>query len=173
MSISSVSVRIRPVIANPGTEESSWLHNSSNVRPLSSAELAVSTASTNLSRLREPQPERRAANRAVSMSNPALVKSLDELIPCGEWRKKLEEAERRGATSDERKMILVDAFGESLAKIGGYNYVAETTVLKPVSDRPFLYSFATRRVTPQASKSFVIASFGPCTNKLRPERRPK
>jgi three-Cys-motif partner protein len=84
-------------------------------------------------------------NRAVSMSNPALTRSLDELIPYGDWRKKLEEAERRGATSDDRKMILVDAFGESLAKIGDYNYVAETTVLKPLSDRPlYCLCYATR-----------------------------
>ena len=61
---------------------------------------------------------------------------VDELIPYGDWRKKLEEAERCATTSDDRKMILVDAFGESLAKIGDYNYVAETTVLKPRSDRP-------------------------------------
>lgn len=74
-------------------------------------------------------------NRAVSMSNPALAKGLTELIPHGDWRKKLAEAERLGTTSNDRKAILVDAFGESLAKVGGFQYVAETTVLKPLSDR--------------------------------------
>jgi three-Cys-motif partner protein len=84
-------------------------------------------------------------NRAVSISNPALTKGLDELIPHGDWRKKLEEAEQRGATSDDRKTILVDAFSESLAKIGNYKYVAETTVLKPLSDRPlYCLCYATR-----------------------------
>ena len=82
-------------------------------------------------------------NRAASMKDCAA--GLDELIPYGDWRKKLEEAENRGATSDVRKTILVDAFGESLAKIGGYDFVAETTVLRPLSDRAlYCLCYATR-----------------------------
>jgi three-Cys-motif partner protein len=84
-------------------------------------------------------------NRAASMKEPAIEQGVDELIPYGNWRKKLEEAERRGATSDDRKTILVDAFSESLAKIGSYKYVAETTVLKPLSDRAlYCLCYATR-----------------------------
>jgi three-Cys-motif partner protein len=84
-------------------------------------------------------------NRAASMKDVAIETGLDELIPYGNWRKKLEEAERKGATPEDRKAILVDAFGESLAKIGAYDYVAETTVLRPLSDRPlYCLCYATR-----------------------------
>jgi three-Cys-motif partner protein len=85
-------------------------------------------------------------NRAASMQNSAA--GLDELIPYGNWRRKLEEAETRGATSEVRKAILVDAFGESLAKLGGYDFVAETTVLRPLSDRAlYCLCYATRHPT--------------------------
>lgn len=85
-------------------------------------------------------------NRAASMQNSAA--GLDELIPYGNWRSKLEEAETRGATSEVRKAILVDAFGESLAKLGGYDFVAETTVLRPLSDRAlYCLCYATRHPT--------------------------
>jgi three-Cys-motif partner protein len=84
-------------------------------------------------------------NRAASMKEPAIAQGVDELIPYGDWREKLEQAEQRGATSEDRKTIIVDAFGESLAKIGSYNYVAETTVLRPLSDRAlYCLCYATR-----------------------------
>ncbi len=84
-------------------------------------------------------------NRAVSMKEPAIEQGVDELIPFGDWRKKLEEAEKRGATAESRKSIIVDAFGESLAKIGSYNFVAETTVLRPLSNRAlYCLCYATR-----------------------------
>jgi three-Cys-motif partner protein len=84
-------------------------------------------------------------NRAASMKEPAIEQGVDELIPYGDWRKKLEEAELRGATSEDRKTIIVEAFGESLARVGSYNYVAETTVLKPLSDRAlYCLCYATR-----------------------------
>ena len=84
-------------------------------------------------------------NRAVSIRDPAIAQSIDELIPYGEWRKKLEEAEQLGATSEERKSIIVEAFGESLAKIGSFNYVAETTILRPLKDRAlYCLCYATR-----------------------------
>jgi three-Cys-motif partner protein len=84
-------------------------------------------------------------NRAASMKEPAIEAGVDELIPYGDWRKKLEYAEKRGATSEDRKTILVDAFGESLAKVGAYDYVAETTVLRPLSDRAlYCLCYATR-----------------------------
>src|SRR5581483_5237810 len=92
-------------------------------------------------------------NRAASMKEPAIEQGVDELIPYGDWRAKLEHAERGGATSNDRKKILVDAFSESLATIGSYTYVAETTVLRPVSDRAlYCLCYATRH--PEGIKTF-------------------
>lgn len=85
-------------------------------------------------------------NRAASMSDPAVVAGLNELIPFGAWRSKLEEAERSGhVTPGDRKAILVEAFGRSLQQLGNYDYVAETTILRPLKDR-ILYClfYATR-----------------------------
>jgi three-Cys-motif partner protein len=86
-------------------------------------------------------------NRAASIKDPAVISGLDELIPYGNWRAKLDEAERTsdGLTPDQRKAILVDAFAESLAQLGNYKYVAETTILRPVSDRTlYCLFYATR-----------------------------
>ena len=64
----------------------------------------------------------------------------------GELRSKLRKsAEASGLTSDERKAILVEAFASNLAHYGNYDYVAETTVLRPVKDRPlYCLFYATR-----------------------------
>jgi three-Cys-motif partner protein len=87
-------------------------------------------------------------NRAASIKDPAVVSGLDGLIPYGDWRAKLDEAERGrlgGLNPDERKVILVDAFAGCLAQLGGYQYVAETTVLRPLKDRPlYCLFYATR-----------------------------
>lgn len=87
-------------------------------------------------------------NRAASIKDHAVVSGLDELIPYGNWRSKLDEVERTrpdGSSSEERKAILVDAFGESLVQLGKYRYVAETTVLRPLKDRPlYCLFYATR-----------------------------
>jgi three-Cys-motif partner protein len=86
-------------------------------------------------------------NRAASITDPAVVSGLDELIPYGNWRGKLDEAERRsgGLTPEERKAVLVDAFSVSLTDLGRYEYVAETTLLRPVRDRPlYCLFYATR-----------------------------
>jgi hypothetical protein len=60
----------------------------------------------------------------------------------------LKDAEQQSGslpTSDERKAILAGAFSESLRQIGGYQYVAETTVLRPLRDRPlYCLFYATR-----------------------------
>lgn len=67
-------------------------------------------------------------NRAASMRDPTVATGLDELIPYGDWRSKLEDAERSGSvTPGERKAVLVEAFGQSLKQLGNYDYVAETT----------------------------------------------
>jgi hypothetical protein len=86
-------------------------------------------------------------NRAASMSAPATVAGLNELLPVGRWRENLA---RVGAGIGEdrataRKTILIDAFREVLRKLGDYRYVAEVPVLRPVRDR-LLYSlvYATR-----------------------------
>lgn len=90
-------------------------------------------------------------NRAASIRDPTVVSGLDELIPYGDWRAKLETAERTrsgGLTPDERKVILVDGFASCLAEFGDYRYVAETTVLRPVRDRPlYCLFYATRHPT--------------------------
>ncbi len=86
-------------------------------------------------------------NRAASIKDPTVLGGLEELIPHGNWRTRLETAERtsRGLTPDQRKAILVDAFAESLAQLGKYKYVAETTVLRPLKDRPlYCLFYATR-----------------------------
>jgi three-Cys-motif partner protein len=90
-------------------------------------------------------------NRAVSIKDPTVISGVNELIPYGDWRAKLDEAERAspgGLTSEERKAILVDAFAKSLAQLGNYQYVAETTVLRPLRDRPlYCLFYATRHDT--------------------------
>jgi len=90
-------------------------------------------------------------NRAACITDPAIASKLDELIPYGDWRARLDTAERDhpcGLTSDQRKAIFVEAFAESLARLGNYEYVAETTVLRPVKDRPlYCLFYATRHPT--------------------------
>jgi three-Cys-motif partner protein len=87
-------------------------------------------------------------NRAASITEPLVVAGLDELIPSGNWRNTLEEAERArpgGLSSEERKAILVEAFAYNLRQFGNYEYVAETTVLRPVRNRPlYCLFYATR-----------------------------
>jgi len=83
-------------------------------------------------------------NRAASMKDEKLVTGLNELMPFGDWREKLESA----TTSDERKAVLTDAFSKSLLQLGQYKYICETEILRPTKDRP-LYSlfYATRHDT--------------------------
>jgi hypothetical protein len=87
-------------------------------------------------------------NRAAGIKEPQVVAGLNELIPHGDWRSTLDAAERihsSGLSTDERKVILVDAFASNLAHFGNYRYVAETTVLRPVKDRPlYCLFYATR-----------------------------
>jgi three-Cys-motif partner protein len=87
-------------------------------------------------------------NRAASIRDPAVFAGLNELIPFGDWRQRLEAAERDSASPDVRKSILVEAFADCLASVGQYRYVAETTVLRPVKDRPlYCLFYATRHPT--------------------------
>jgi len=90
-------------------------------------------------------------NRAASIKDPIVVNGLDELIPYGNWRSRLDEAELAhlgNLTSDQRKAILVDAFAGCLSQLGRYEYVAETTVLRPLKDRPlYCLFYATRHRT--------------------------
>jgi three-Cys-motif partner protein len=87
-------------------------------------------------------------NRAVNIGDASIVAGLNELIPHGDWRSKITEAETQGggnATPDARKRVLVGAFTESLAKLGNYRFVAETTILRPLKDRPlYCLCYATR-----------------------------
>jgi three-Cys-motif partner protein len=86
-------------------------------------------------------------NRAASIKDPTVISGLEELIPHGDWRTKLEKAERTSGalTPEQRKTLLADAFAESLSHLGKYKYVAETTVLRPLKDRPlYCLFYATR-----------------------------
>lgn len=86
-------------------------------------------------------------NRAASIDDPTITSGLDELIPHGDWRTRLRDTEHSADKLDsaKRKDILVSAFTESLALIGKYPYVAETTILRPLSDRPlYCLCYATR-----------------------------
>ncbi|MGD1035911.1 MAG: three-Cys-motif partner protein TcmP [Roseiarcus sp.] len=85
-------------------------------------------------------------NRAASMKDSAIVRAVDELVPFGDFRGRIEKLEQKGrVTSDERKTVLVEAFGESLARLGNFKYVAETTVLRPLKDRPLYCLFYASR----------------------------
>ncbi len=90
-------------------------------------------------------------NRAASIKDPVVVAGLDELMPYGNWRARLAAAEAstpEGLSPDERKGVLVEAFASNLAHFGDYKYVAETTVLRPVKDRPlYCLFYATRHET--------------------------
>ena len=62
-------------------------------------------------------------NRAVNISDANIVAGLNELIPYGDWRGKIMEAETQGAgnlTPEARKTVVVGAFTESLGKLGNY-----------------------------------------------------
>jgi hypothetical protein len=87
-------------------------------------------------------------NRAASMSEPNTVAGLDELMPHGNWRARLAEAERsagRPLAPDERKDILISAFSGNLAQIGGYEYVVPTEILRPLKNRTlYCLFYATR-----------------------------
>jgi three-Cys-motif partner protein len=87
-------------------------------------------------------------NRAVNISDAHIVAGLKELIPHGDWRSKISEAETQGGgnlTPEGRKTVLVGAFTESLAKLGNYRFVAETTILRPLKNRPlYCLCYATR-----------------------------
>jgi three-Cys-motif partner protein len=78
-------------------------------------------------------------NRAASMGEH-VTRGLDELMPGSNWQQRLHDAEatfgRHSLSGDDRKEVLVGAFEDSLKQIGGYAYVAELTVLRPLKDRP-------------------------------------
>ncbi len=90
-------------------------------------------------------------NRATGIREPVIIGGLDELMPYGDWRAKFSEAENiaraqnRDLTPSERKTILVDIFSMCLSQLGKYEYVAETTVLRSLKDRPlYCLFYATR-----------------------------
>lgn len=88
-------------------------------------------------------------NRAASITEPKIVAGLDALIPHGEWRQRLSQGSKSRSSpggQDARKTILIEGFSETLARIGGYKYVAETPILRPLKDRT-LYAliYATRK----------------------------
>jgi three-Cys-motif partner protein len=101
-------------------------------------------------------------NRAASMTEPATVAGLDELMPRGDWRARLAEAERgaqQSLTPEQRKNILIGAFTENLAQIGDYQYVVPTEILRPLMNRTlYCLFYATRHES-------GIAAFRECQTK--------
>jgi len=83
-------------------------------------------------------------NRAAYINDPAITKGLNELITAPNWRQKIIDASE--SSTEERKRILVEAFSSTIAQIGGFEYVADTTIFRPIKDQP-LYSliYATRK----------------------------
>lgn len=85
-------------------------------------------------------------NRAANIKDLAIVRSVDELVPFGDFRTRIDELEKRGHVSSEvRKVVLVEAFAESLRRLGDFKYVVETTVLRPLKDRPLYCLFYASR----------------------------
>jgi three-Cys-motif partner protein len=87
-------------------------------------------------------------NRAASMSSTDIVGGLDELLPAQGWRAALEEVDLRYPERDRpamRRKILIDTFRRVLADQGGYGFVAETPVMRPLKNS-MLYAlvYATR-----------------------------
>lgn len=74
-------------------------------------------------------------NRFVSHPNPAVLETMNRLIPGAAWRDNLDVARAEGASPEEREAILVDAFGHALRKAGQFNFVTSLVVQKPLSDR--------------------------------------
>lgn len=88
-------------------------------------------------------------NRFASAPSPGVAASLDALFLEPGWRTRLFEPAPHGRTeSEHRKIVLTETFSATLARIGNYPFVAETTVLRPTVDRP-LYSlvYGTRSPT--------------------------
>lgn len=81
-------------------------------------------------------------NRAASIRDPVIIDGLNKLISQGSWRDELAAA----ASPEERKRVLVDAFAATIGTIGGFRFVADTPVLRPLKDRE-IYSlvYATRK----------------------------
>ena len=90
-------------------------------------------------------------NRAAAMPADATVEGLNELLPVRGWRDALSEIELNypaGARPQARRDTLHGAFRAVLGERGGYKYVADVPVLRPLKDR-IIYSlvYGTRSST--------------------------
>jgi three-Cys-motif partner protein len=80
-------------------------------------------------------------NRAASMDDPLTVAGLNELMPFGDWRERLADA----SSAEQRKEILIGTFRENVTRIGNYEYVVPTEILRPTRDRTlYCLFYATR-----------------------------
>lgn len=77
-------------------------------------------------------------NRAASIDDPKIIAGLNALMPHGDWKERLTQL-GPSAGSAARKSVLIDAFRQTLATVGGYEFVAEIPVLQRIKDRT-LYS---------------------------------
>lgn len=79
-------------------------------------------------------------NRAASIDDAKIIAGLNALMPHGEWKERLAALDAKtGDRSAARKAVLTDAFRQTLATVGGYEFVAEIPVLQRIKDRT-LYS---------------------------------
>ena len=79
-------------------------------------------------------------NRAASIDDPKIIAALHALMPHGDWKDRLDAMETTvGDRSAARKSVLTDAFRQTLATVGSYEYVAEVPILQRLKDRT-LYS---------------------------------
>jgi three-Cys-motif partner protein len=90
-------------------------------------------------------------NRAASMTAADIVQGLDELLPAQGWREALTAVDKNYSERERpkrRREILIDTFRKVLAAHGGYEFVAETPVMRPLKNS-MLYAlvYATRSPT--------------------------
>jgi len=93
-------------------------------------------------------------NRAASIRAPEIEYGLHQLIPNDAWRRRLAEAPTAGQSeATHRKAVLVDAFSAELGRLGDFQHVAQTTILRPTRDRP-LYCLVYGTRSPVGLKVF-------------------
>jgi three-Cys-motif partner protein len=86
-------------------------------------------------------------NRFALSDDPIISGQLDRLIPQADWRSRVrsvdegaEDAPDAGQRApDARKRALVEGFREALRRVGGYRFVADVDVLRPMKDRTLYF----------------------------------
>jgi three-Cys-motif partner protein len=74
-------------------------------------------------------------NRAASMSAADIVQGIDELLPAQGWRETLAAVDTQNSERERPKMrrqILIDTLPQGAGRSSGYDFVAETPVMRPL-----------------------------------------